>query len=101
MSSKGLISAAAALAILAGCATQTPSTTSPPPPVGEPAPQQRPAKRAALNLSGFPAPYQDGYTAGCDSRRDGGRRREEGRYKSDTNYKMGWDDGFAICASRK
>ena len=102
MIGKWLTGATAALGILAGCATQQqPTTTSSPAPVGEPTQQQRPAKRAALNLSGFPVPYQDGYTAGCDSRRDGGRRREEGRYKADANYKMGWDDGFAICGSRK
>jgi hypothetical protein len=64
--------------------------------VGEPAPQARPAKRANLNLSGFPAPYQEGYTASCE-----GRRRDESRYKGDANYKMGWDDGSSICASRK
>jgi len=86
--------------ILAGCATAPPSTSTPAP-AGESAPQGRPAKRANLNLSGFPVPYQEGYGAGCESKRDGGRHREEGRYKSDMNYKMGWDDGFAICGNRK
>lgn len=106
MSRTALVALALLPAFLAGCAATAPSTPStpstlPPAPVGEPAPQARPAQRAKLNLSGFPAPYQDGYTAGCDSKRDGSKRREEGRYKADTNYKMGWDDGFSICGSRK
>ena len=89
-------------AVLAGCAATAPSTsapstsTSPPASVSEPAPAGRPAKRANLNLSGFPAPYQDGYVAGCE-----GRRRDDSRYKGDANYKMGWDDGSSICASRR
>jgi hypothetical protein len=45
--------------------------------------------------------FQEGYAAGCDSRRDGSRRRDETRYKADTNYMMGWDDGYSICAARK
>ena len=45
--------------------------------------------------------FQEGYAAGCDSRRDGSRRRDEARYKADTNYMMGWDDGYSICAGRK
>ena len=91
---------AALAGAIAGCAAPKPSSSSPPAPVSEPAPATKPAKRANLNLSGFPVPYQEGYAAGCDSRR-GSRHREEGRYKSDANYKMGWDDAYSICASRK
>jgi hypothetical protein len=51
----------------------------------EPSSTAKPAKPADLNLRGFPVAFQEGYAAGCDSRRDGSRRGDEGRYKADTN----------------
>ena len=87
-----VINAALAAGIVAGC-------TSAPPRGGEPGsdvPAPRSSARAGVNLSGFPPAYREGYSAGCE-----GGRRDEARYKSDTSYMMGWDDGRSVCASRK
>lgn len=97
---------ALAAAVVSGCAS-TPSPPAPPSaPAQQPAPADVPAPAqpsvpANLNLRGYPPAFRDGYAAGCVSRREGGRRRDEGRYKSDTSYQMGWDDGYSICVSRK
>jgi hypothetical protein len=61
----------------------------------------QPANPAGLNLRGFPVAFREGYTAGCESGRNVGKRRDEGRYKADMNYMMGWNDGYSICAGRK
>ena len=68
----------------AGCATQS----QPPAP--------------AINLSGFPPEFRQGYTDGCASTQAGAaRKRDEASYKSDANYAQGWRDGYDICRRRK
>jgi len=52
---------------------------------------------ANRNLSGFSPAFRQGYAAGCDSAGAGSRQRDEGRYKSDPDYSMGWNDGYSIC----
>ena len=105
-----LLTAAVLAGIFAGCASAPPSTppSVPPAATGEPVPGAQPAlpaappeKSAGLNLRGYPVAFRDGYTAGCQSSREGGRRRDEARYKVDMNYMMGWNDGYSICAVRK
>ncbi|MDP2707444.1 MAG: hypothetical protein Q8O70_08075 [Burkholderiales bacterium] len=69
----------------AGCATQ------PQPPA--------PAAAPAVNLSGYPPAFRQGYTDGCASV-NAARKRDEARFKSDANYATGWRDGYSICKSR-
>jgi len=72
----------------AGCATQSQ------PPAPAPAP--------AVNLSGFPPEFRQGYTDGCASATPGAaRQRDDASYKADANYAQGWRDGYDICRRRK
>jgi len=89
---------AAQLAFLAiaaaGCASPGPSSRPVP---AEGAPGPTPPGPANVNLRGFPVAFRQGYADGCESVRAGGRRRDEGRYRGDGDYKMGWNDGYSIC----
>ena len=71
------------VAVCAGCAQQ---------PV---APPQAPP----MNLSGYSPAFRAGFTDGCDSAR-GTHRRDDQRFRGDTQYAQGWDDGRSICAKR-
>jgi predicted secreted Zn-dependent protease len=53
-----------------------------------------------VNQSGYSTAFRQGYAAGCDS--VGARRpqRDEARYKTDTDYMMGWNDGYSICVRK-
>jgi hypothetical protein len=75
----------AAVALLYGCAAQTPSRASAPAP--------------NVNLSGYPPAFQAGYVDGCASVRSA-PKRDEDRFKSDAQYAQGWRDGNDICKSR-
>ena len=52
-----------------------PTNAEPPPP--------------AVNLSGFPLPYRQGYADGCASA-TGPERKDAARFASDGNYRTGW-----------
>jgi len=65
-------------ALLAGCAVQGP-------------------KPPQVNLGGYSASFKQGYAEGCESAGTRGQRRNEGRYKSEADYMMGWNDGFSVC----
>ena len=89
----------AALAILlAGCAA-TPSGPGAPasahPTVRSDVAAQSP-RVANRNLSGYSPAFRQGYLEGCQSA-GGNRQRDEGRYKADTDYVMGWNDGYSVC----
>jgi hypothetical protein len=71
-------------ALLAGCA-------------GAPEPRET---RAPVNLGGFSASFKQGYAAGCDSAGARSPRRDESRYKTDDDYRMGWNDGLSACRRR-
>lgn len=71
-------------ALIAGCAGD--GTV---PPSRQAAPQR-------YNLTGYSAAFKQGYADACASP----RRRSEGRFKSDSDYQMGWNDGTSICRSR-
>ena len=68
-------------ALIAGCA-------NPQPPAARP------------NLSGFSTGFKQGYSDGCDSAGSHGTRRDEGRYKTEADYMMGWNDGYSACRRR-
>lgn len=80
------LSALLMLIAAAGCATQSQS----------PAPGAAPA----VNLSGYPPKFRQGYADGCASV-DGARKRDEARFKAEANYAQGWRDGYDICRRRK
>ena len=98
-----LIPVAVALAVVLGGCAQTgpvgapadapglpPKPTAPPlPPTAEPPP-------AAVNLSGFPLTYRQGYADGCASA-TGPERKDGVRFAADGNYRTGWQDGLALC----
>lgn len=85
-------------ALLAACGT-TQTSTAPstggkpaaPAPAGS---TQKPLP--AMNLSGYPPAFKEGFKDGCDSFR-GSYRRDNARFTTDGNYATGWQDGFSIC----
>ncbi len=58
------------------------------------------ARRPNVNLSGYSASFRQGYVDGCDSVRKG-QPRDAKRAGGDTDYVMGWNDGYSICARRQ
>lgn len=48
------------------------------------------------NLTGYSAAFKQGYADACASP----RRRNADRFKSDTDYSMGWQDGSSVCRKR-
>lgn len=77
-------------ALLAGCAAiSSPERAEPaqpnPPPV---------------NLSGYNTSFRQGYADGCASAGSRNPRRDESRYKTETDYMMGWNDGNSVCRRR-
>jgi len=66
-------------------APPTPANVEPPPP--------------AVNLSGFPLPYRQGYADGCASAK-GPERKDGARFAADGNYRTGWADGMALCRKK-
>ena len=87
--------AAALAATVAACAGTTPSATSSPSAQAENRSAGAP-RTVNRNLSGYSVAFKQGYVAGCDSA-SGTRSRDEGRYKTDLDYTMGWNDGFSVC----
>ena len=88
-------------AVLAGCAARPvavqPVTTTPETPVQA---QQRREQAAPpkYNLAGYPPAVRDGYIDGCETAK-GTRygRKDAQRFAADSQYQMGWNDGFGIC----
>ena len=91
-----------AIALASGCATVTPVGAPPATPYGTPtpsAPQGNPNPPANVNLQGFPLQYRQGYADGCASV-SGTERKDAARFKSDGQYRTGWQDGNALCKKR-
>lgn len=54
------------------------------------------------NLTGYPVNTQQGYIDGCETaKRTSWAFKNLNRYDKDEQYRMGWDDGFAICQMKK
>ncbi len=92
-------------ALVAGCATVTPSAESPATPAGSATPVPTAPKPYVepppppVNLQGFPPTYRLGFADGCDSGR-GIDKRDPVRYANDGNYRTGWVDGRAQCKKK-
>lgn len=101
--------AVALIAVLvAACATPPPLAPTPEavpaaPPEPPPKPQAPPTTStnppASINLQGFPLPYRQGYADGCASI-GAVEHKDAVRFKSDGQYRTGWQDGFALCKKR-
>lgn len=84
-----------AAAIFAGCASEPtrdlPAPSQPRPPT---------AASPGVNLSGYPPGFRAGYADGCTSA-GAAVKRDEPRFKTDSDYAQGWRDGNDICKRRK
>jgi hypothetical protein len=54
-----------------------------------------------VNLSGYSPAFKQGYTDGCATARGTATRRDETRYRSDSDYMMGWSDGNSACRNKR
>jgi hypothetical protein len=83
--------------VVAGCATGpiAPSAA----PQAAPLPRNAEPPPPAVNLSGFPLPYRQGYADGCASAK-GAERKDADRFGADPNYRTGWMDGIALCRGK-
>lgn len=54
-----------------------------------------PPERSAppYNLSGYSTAFKQGYADACATP----RRRNAERFKTDSEYSMGWNDGQSVC----
>jgi hypothetical protein len=83
---------AAAAAVAAGCAT-----------VSVPEEPVRPGARDpgtvtdAINLSGYPPEFRNGFREGCAAGRSGSGVRPKG----DGQFAVGWNDGFSYCKPKR
>ncbi|MGQ0751481.1 MAG: hypothetical protein ACT4PS_13165 [Betaproteobacteria bacterium] len=85
----------------AGCAMQPRTVESPRPADSSTTPAQPSVQRPPpVNLSGYSAAFKQGYTDGCASVR-GTTRRDDARYRSDSDYMMGWSDGNSACRAKR
>lgn len=58
--------------------------------------------RPKYNLSGYPLNTQQGYIDGCETAKNSSWAfKDLNRYDRDDQYRMGWDDGFALCKGTK
>ena len=85
---------AAVAFVVAGCATAPVPPSAPP--TAPPLPRTAEPPPPPINLSGFPLPYRQGYADGCASVK-GPERKDSERFDGDPNYRMGWQDGLALC----
>lgn len=102
LAARRLLLAALAVA-LAGCAARPvavrPDTAPETPAQAEQRREQ--AARPKYNLAGYPPAVREGYIDGCESAK-GTRygRKDAKRFAEETQYQMGWNDGFGICSKR-
>jgi hypothetical protein len=101
--------------VLAACSTAP--VTPPPPPAApsapaptEPPPTPPPAKPQTpptthpdppsnVNLQGFPLAYRQGYADGCASV-GATEQKDAARFKNDSQYRTGWQDGVYLCKKK-
>jgi hypothetical protein len=87
------------LLLAAGCASR--SLAPPPDKPEEPAAaaeRRAKAPRPAYNITGYPPAVREGYIDGCETaKRSDFARKDARRMTEDSQYAMGWSDGFSIC----
>ena len=93
----------AAALVVGGCA-QTGGVLQPPDvvpekPTAAPIPANVEPPAPAVNLSGFPLTYRQGYADGCATA-TGAERKDPVRFSGDGNYRTGWTDGLALCRKK-
>src|SRR5512141_1166193 len=99
MNARSLVAAGALALVAGGCATPSLEPAGPSRPAAVPVPANVEPPPPAVNLSGFPLPYRQGYADGCASA-GGSERKDTTRFAADGNYRTGWQDGRAICAKK-
>ena len=87
-SAPSLVAGVLALSACSSLPTTSPSSHSPPV-------EAKPAA-ARYNLTGYSTGFKQGYADACATP----RRRNADRFKSDTDYSMGWQDGSSACRKR-
>jgi hypothetical protein len=92
------------LLVLAGCAARPvaapPVSTAPESPA-QAQERRTQASRPTYNLAGYPPAVRDGYIDGCETAKGTQYgRKDAGRFASDAQYSMGWNDGFGICRKK-
>ena len=75
--------------ILAACTTPGPTSTAP---TTSGSPREVTAG-PRYNLSGYSESFKQGYGDACASP----SRRNDQKFKADTDYQLGWNDGRALC----
>ena len=91
------------LLLASGCAVLGPGPLAPDKPETAAQAKERRAKasRPTYNLAGYPPAVREGYIDGCESAKGTQYgRKDAGRFASDAQYSMGWNDGYGICKKR-
>jgi len=105
LNARSLLVASALALLAAGCATTGTGPAVPSDPAGSSTPATTPVPRNVeppppnVNLSGFPLPYRQGYADGCASA-TGPERKDPTRFAAEGNYRVGWQDGLALCRKK-
>ena len=89
-----LIVAVSFVFFVAACATteQGQRPSGPPPP----------STRPTYNLTGYSPAFKDGYIDGCETaKKTSYGLKDERRFSTDSQYRMGWNDGFSVCRGKR
>ena len=96
--------ATAVVFLLAGCAARPvappPVSTAPETPAQAQERRQQ-AARPAYNLAGYPPAVREGYIDGCETaKKSAYGAKDPRRISTDTQYRLGWNDGFSLCGRK-
>jgi hypothetical protein len=90
------ISAVLLIATLAACASTGPTAQPQRPPGPLPA-----SARPVYNLTGYSPAFKDGYIDGCETaKKSAYGAKDARRISTDTQYRLGWNDGFSLCRQK-
>jgi len=96
-----VIPSAVLMAMLLGSCAVAPSPQPSPETPAQAGARRAKAPPPGYNLSGYPPAVREGYVDGCESaRRSAHAGKDEARFSADPQYRMGWNDGYAICARK-
>ena len=89
------------LLLAAGCATVRTPPPDRPESAAQAAERREKASRPTYNLAGYPPGVREGYIDGCESaKKTQYGRKDAQRFANDSQYQMGWNDGFGICGKK-